>query len=180
VEVESRNLAGSAPEIGHCLAVYICTYQRIVDCEWGPVKAKANVTKHGIHFADAVSGLEDDSALTIPDPYFEEERWITLGMDALGRVLVVIYTWRGEKVRLISARQERRKYDEGHEARIRFQPRQTRTCHIGSKGQDQNHNPTGRRCARLVSPTGGSGWRKLSDFNQRCAAAANPSSSRAA
>src|SRR5256884_776090 len=74
--------------------------------------------------------------------YFEEERWITLGMDALGRVLVVIYTWRGERVRLISARQERRKYEEeSHEARIRFQPRQTRTCHIGSKGQDQNHNP---------------------------------------
>src|SRR5437763_1352657 len=92
-------------------------------------------------------------------------------MDALGRVLVVIYTWRGERVRLISARQERRKYEESHEARIRFQPRQTRTCNIGSKGQDQNHNPTGRRCARLVSPTGGFGWRKLSDFNQRCAAA---------
>src|SRR5207253_9727939 len=82
------------------------------------------------------------SALTIPDPYFEEERWITLGMDALGRVLVVIYTWRGERVRLISARQERRKYEEeSHAAPIRFQPRQTRTCHIGSKGQDQNHNP---------------------------------------
>jgi hypothetical protein len=54
------------------------------------------------------------------DPYPEdEERWITLGMDAFGRVLVVIYTWRGESVRLISARnatrRERRRYEERDE-----------------------------------------------------------------
>jgi uncharacterized protein len=72
-----------------------------VDCEWDPAKARANIIKHGVHFADAVSALEDDSALTIPDPYSEEERWITLGMDVLGRVLVVVYAWRGGKVRLI-------------------------------------------------------------------------------
>lgn len=92
-----------------------------MDCEWDPAKARANLTKHGVHFADAVSVLEDDLALTIRDPYSEdEERWITLGMDALGRVLVVVYTWRGETVRLISARQatphERRQYEESHEA----------------------------------------------------------------
>jgi uncharacterized protein len=69
-----------------------------VDSEWDPAKAKANLTKHGIHFADAISALEDESALTIRDPYTEdEERWITLGMDALGRFLVVVYTWRGRK-----------------------------------------------------------------------------------
>lgn len=94
---------------------------KTVDCEWDPAKAKANLTKHGIHFADAVSVLEDDSALTIRDPYSEdEERWITIGMDVLGRLLVVVYTWRGERVRLISARQatpqERRQYEESHEA----------------------------------------------------------------
>ncbi len=73
-----------------------------MDCEWDPAKARLNLAKHGIHFADAVSALEDDSALTIRDPHSEdEERWITLGMDALGRLLVVVYTWRGEKVRLI-------------------------------------------------------------------------------
>src|SRR2546429_4615826 len=71
--------------------------------------------------------------------YFEEERWITLGMDALGRVLVVIYTWRGERVRLISARQERRKYEESHEARIRFQPRQTRSEEHTSELQSRLH-----------------------------------------
>ena len=66
--------------------------------------------------------LEDDLALTIRDPFSEEEeeRWITLGRDALGRLLVVVYTWRGESVRLISARlataRETTQYEEHHEA----------------------------------------------------------------
>jgi hypothetical protein len=86
-----------------------------VDFEWDPAKAKANFTKHGIPLADAVSVLEDDLALTILDPYSEEEeRLITLGMDSLGRLLVVVYIWRGERIRLISARlaipQERQQY----------------------------------------------------------------------
>lgn len=91
-----------------------------MDCEWNPAKARANVSKHKVHFGDAVSALEDESALTIRDPYStDEERWITIGMDALGRVLVVVYTWRGERVRLISARlatpNERRQYEGSHE-----------------------------------------------------------------
>jgi uncharacterized DUF497 family protein len=62
--------------------------------------------------------LEDDSALTIRDLSLEgEERWVTMGLDASGRLLVVIYTWRAERVRLISARQatphEQRQYKEG-------------------------------------------------------------------
>jgi uncharacterized DUF497 family protein len=92
-----------------------------MDCEWDLAKARANLAKHGIHFADAATALADDSALTIRDPYSEtEERWITLGLDALGRLLVVVYTWRGDKVRLISARpatpHERLQYEESHEA----------------------------------------------------------------
>jgi uncharacterized DUF497 family protein len=91
-----------------------------VDCEWDPAKARANLKKHGIDFADAVSALEDELALTIRDPYpDDEERWITLGMDALGRILVVIYGWREERVRLISARpatsREAEQYEESHE-----------------------------------------------------------------
>jgi len=91
-----------------------------VDCTWDAVKARANFHKHGVHFADAVSALEDDLALTLRDPNSEdEERWITLGKDALGRLLVVIYTWRGDRARLISARlatpRERQQYEEGHE-----------------------------------------------------------------
>ena len=101
--------------------VYECTYNETVDCEWDPAKARANLAKHGIHFPDAVSALEDEQALTIRDSSStEEERWITLGMDALGRILVVVYTWRGEHLRLISARpatpRERRQYEETQKA----------------------------------------------------------------
>ena len=76
-----------------------------------------NFRKHGVYLADAVTALEDEQALTIRDATSdEEERWITLGMDAMGRVLVVIYTWRGGCIRLISARRathgERRQYEE--------------------------------------------------------------------
>lgn len=92
-----------------------------VSYEWDPAKAHANFTKHGVGFADAVTVLEDDLALTMRDPFAEdEERWITLGRDALGRILVVVYTWRGENVRLISARpaaaRETTQYEEHHEA----------------------------------------------------------------
>ena len=70
--------------------------------EWDPAKARANFAKHGVRFADAVTVLEDDLALTMLDPSSDlEERWITLGRNALGRVIVVVYTWRGENVRLI-------------------------------------------------------------------------------
>jgi uncharacterized DUF497 family protein len=92
-----------------------------VSYEWDPGKAQANFAKHGVRFADAVTVLEDDLALTMRDPFSEEEeRWITLGRDALDRLLVVVYTWRGESVRLISARlataRETNQYEEHHEA----------------------------------------------------------------
>jgi hypothetical protein len=82
--------------------------------EWDPEKAKANYRKHGIAFADAVSVFSDESAITIDDDNPDEERFVTMGMDAFGRVLVVVYTWREDNVRLISARKavskEQRQY----------------------------------------------------------------------
>ena len=100
--------------------MYNCTY---VLTEWDPGKARLNVRKHGISFADAVASLEDEGALTMRDPFFDDEdRWVTMGRDVLGRVLVVVYTWRGESVRLISARKatarERRRYEDANETRI--------------------------------------------------------------
>ena len=92
--------------------------------QWDDKKAKSNRRKHGVEFADAVSVLADDFAITIEDDYPDEERFVTIGMDALGRILVVIYTWRGESIRIISARKaipyERKQYDEGqmNESRI--------------------------------------------------------------
>jgi len=85
--------------------------------EWDPAKAKVNLIKHRISFADAVTVLEDDRALTERDlSTGEEERWVTMGLDALGRVLVVVYTWRGENLRLISARRATKREREAYEA----------------------------------------------------------------
>lgn len=76
-----------------------------MEFEWDPRKAASNLAKHGIDFADAVSVLEDDFALTMRDlGTDDEERWVTLGSDVFARLLVVIYTWRGQRIRLISAR----------------------------------------------------------------------------
>jgi len=61
--------------------------------------------------------LHDERAITIRDEGSDDEdRFVTLGMDALGRVLVLVYTWRADRPRLISARKtaprERRPYEE--------------------------------------------------------------------
>jgi hypothetical protein len=85
-----------------------------VEFEWDEAKAESNLRKHRVDFADAATVLHDEQALTFLDDSSDEERFITLGIDALARVLVVVYTWRGETVRLISARkadaEERRQY----------------------------------------------------------------------
>jgi len=72
--------------------------------EWDPKKTASNFKKHDVGFADLVTVFTDDRALTMDDSQPDEERHITLGMDALGRVLVVVYTWRGDRIRIISAR----------------------------------------------------------------------------
>lgn len=76
----------------------------MAEIEWDARKAASNARKHGIQFADAVTALEDDRAITLRDDSDNEERWVTLGMDALARILVVVYSWRGDRVRIISAR----------------------------------------------------------------------------
>jgi uncharacterized protein len=85
--------------------------------QWDKNKAAINLRKHGIDFADAVAVFSDDLAISTSDERFEEERFISIGLDALNRLLVVVYTWRGEEIRLISARSatrpERRQYEEG-------------------------------------------------------------------
>lgn len=73
---------------------------------WDRTKARQNAAKHGVRFADAVLVLDDPYAITVADNESvpAEARWVTLGADAQGRVLVVVYTYRGEDIRLISAR----------------------------------------------------------------------------
>jgi len=85
--------------------------------QWDRDKATANLRKHGVDFADAVSVFSDDLAITVIDERFDEERLITIGIEAFGRVLVVVYTWSSDEIRLISARKatrhEQKQYEEG-------------------------------------------------------------------
>ena len=77
--------------------------------EFDPTKVRTNLRKHGVSFAHAEQALLDPMAFTIEDPdSLSEQRFVTLGMDALGRVLVVVHTQREERTRLISARKASR------------------------------------------------------------------------
>ena len=89
--------------------------------EWDARRAAVNRRQHGIDLADAAAVFEDERALTLEDEIsaVDEQRILTLGRDALSRVIVVAYAWRGARVRLLSARaatpSERRQYH-GREA----------------------------------------------------------------
>ena len=84
--------------------MHVCAYICSVEFEWDARKAVTNLRKHRVDFADAATALHDDAAVTVPDDCPGERRHVALAADATGRVLVVIYIWRGERVRLISAR----------------------------------------------------------------------------
>lgn len=72
--------------------------------EWDPEKARANVRKHRVDFADAATVFDDPLAVTVSDEGAQESRFVTIGSDAEGHLLVVAYTWRGDRIRIISAR----------------------------------------------------------------------------
>lgn len=76
--------------------------------QWDEKKATSNLHKHGIDFADAVSVFADDLALTVEDEHPDEDRYVTIGIDALGEILVVVFTWRGDDIRIISVRKATR------------------------------------------------------------------------
>ena len=73
--------------------------------EFDPAKARSNLCKHRVSFADAEQALRDPFAVTIDDPDAEgEQRFVTLGMDTLGRVLVVVHTARGDRCASLQGR----------------------------------------------------------------------------
>jgi uncharacterized DUF497 family protein len=85
---------------------------------WDPEKAIANFLKHGVRFSDAESVLFDPMALTREDAANDtEQRFVSIGTDVLDRAVVVVYTYRGDDNRLISARRatprEKKSYEEG-------------------------------------------------------------------
>ncbi|MBL8050515.1 MAG: BrnT family toxin [Anaerolineales bacterium] len=79
--------------------------------EWDPVKEKQNVKKHGINFQRASKVFLDPFAITIFDEEHseDEDRWVTIGAENNEVLLVVVHTFRDEKlqsavIRIISAR----------------------------------------------------------------------------
>lgn len=91
-----------------------------MDYEWDHDKADANERKHGVDFSEAESVFDDPLALTGFDPDHSdfEDRFVTMGLSVLDRLLVVSHTDRGEAVRIISARPanrtERKDYEDGN------------------------------------------------------------------
>jgi len=88
-----------------------------MEYQWDSKKANQNRKKHGIDFADAVGVFEDEWALTIKEHIVEgEQRFVTIGMDFIGRIIVVVYTYRENDLRIISARaatkREKKKYEQ--------------------------------------------------------------------
>ena len=86
--------------------------------EWDDRKARTNLAKHAVSFGEAATAFADDRSLTIPNPEHSkvEERFIVLGRSHQRWLLVVVYTERGDKVRLISARRASRNEREQYEA----------------------------------------------------------------
>ena len=96
--------------------MHIRAYAAFVTFEWDPSKAARNRRKHRVSFADAVGVFQDPRALTQDDPHPDEARFVTIGLDLLGRVVVVSWTGRPAAIRVISARKatpaERGQYEE--------------------------------------------------------------------
>ena len=92
----------------------------MIEFEWNPDKAALNFEKHRVSFQEAATVFNDPLSITFPDPDHSigESRYIIIGVSQLGRLLVIAHTDRGEKVRIISARQvtrqETRFYEEGN------------------------------------------------------------------
>jgi uncharacterized DUF497 family protein len=90
--------------------------------EWDEDKAKQNVKKHGVWFEEASTVFGDPLARTIHDPLHsgEEDGFVQLGESHRRRHLVVVFTERGAKIRIISARvatrRERKDYEEGRQS----------------------------------------------------------------
>ena len=85
--------------------------------EWDPDKAESNAAKHDVEFVEASTVFADPLELTIQDPDHssDENRFLSLGISSKGRLLVVSFTERSQRIRLISARpatpRERRQYE---------------------------------------------------------------------
>ena len=87
-----------------------------MSAEFDPKKDEANIKKHGVSLSEGDGVLNDPLALTVEDDHAEgEQRFVTIGMNAFGFLMVVVHTDRVDGSRIISARKadpkERRNYE---------------------------------------------------------------------
>ena len=86
--------------------------------EWDTNKARKNIKTHDISFDEASTAFKDTLSLTIHDPLHsdEEDRFTLIGNSVKNRLLVIVHTERGNKIRIISARKatkkERKQYED--------------------------------------------------------------------
>lgn len=88
-----------------------------MDFEWDPEKARRNRRLHGVSFAEAAEVFGDRLSSTVADPDHSqgEDRYLTFGQTSSGRHLVVAFTERGGRIRLISAREMTRRERKAYE-----------------------------------------------------------------
>jgi uncharacterized protein len=95
------------------------SYDCVMRIEWDPKKARSNLRKHKVSFEEAATAVSDPMAATgvDPDHSVTEDRYVTFGVSARGRLLVVVYMEEHEMIRIIIARLasrgERKLYEEG-------------------------------------------------------------------
>ena len=89
-----------------------------MEFEWDVTKASQNIEKHGVSFEEGTDVFDDDLSLTVPDPDHsqDENRYLIFGRSKQQNYLVVSFTDRGDRIRVISARrmsrQEIRAYEQ--------------------------------------------------------------------
>lgn len=92
----------------------------LLSFEWHPVKAASNLKKHKVSFQEASTIFRDKRRIEAPDLWHsdDEQRYLGIGRSIQGRVLSIYYTFRHERVRIISARfaerWERDEYEAGN------------------------------------------------------------------
>jgi len=93
----------------------------MIDFEWDYKKAKTNLQKHCVDFREAATVFSDRLSITIYDPDHsdQEDRFITIGTSDNGRFLMVSHTDRGDRIRIISARELTRKERSDYEKEIK-------------------------------------------------------------
>ena len=91
-----------------------------MEFEWNPVKAAANLKKHRVSFYEAATVFGDALSVTVPDldHSIDQDRYIMVGLSDHSRLLIVAYAERGDRIRIISAREltrtEREAYERGN------------------------------------------------------------------